>query len=335
MKKTNRLFTIRLENKEPSYNYCYRGTNNMKVSKKLFVHCFRIEPISNKSVTLTSGQLVTPTTIDLDLSNGTNYLRKELKKDIHIPNNADINTLESYLENGHLVIKCMLKKEPAVGMSETNVDEVRRSPVYSSTPVYSKTKSSSSSSKPSAAILTEFEMKNGSDQSKELSPLEITINSRTSVDSNDISSNFIFENPLYNNSTIQSNQIAQQIVEPSNGKSILKNASHDANVLVDYTTGDLDTDTNYAVNHEPLPTAASSSSTVSRRNKKSKDSKRRDMSSSAALVTSSAYYTTKEINMAKETTEAIVMSRSREKLKNKQGKQYLFKLFSKHIQTNI
>ena len=234
-----------------------------KVSKKLFVHCFRIEPISNKSVTLASGQIIPPTTIDLDLSNGTNYLRKELKKDIHIPNNADINTLESYLENGHLVIKCMLKKEGvgSAAVAVTNLEEEndrinddeqphqshqqqrRSSPVYSSTPVYSKAKSSSSSK--NGAILSEFEIKNSGttaeSHSKDLSPLEITINSRTS-DSNDVSSNFVFENPLYNNSTIQANGgavVEQQQQQHSSGKSILKNAN-DPNILVDYTSADLD-----------------------------------------------------------------------------------------------
>lgn len=249
-------------------------------------------------MTLASGQLVTPTAADLDLSNGTNYLRKELKKDIHIPSNADINTLESYLENGHLVIKCMLKKETSLasggasgengGMDEASAATAaavlaaatataaaaarRSSPVYSSTPVYSKTTKSSSSTKPSstaagttANILSEFEMNknNHSDQSKDLSPLEITINSRTSVDSNDVSSNFIFENPLYNNSTIQATtavtttmaQLNEQQPSTGIGKSILKNAgnstaapiSHETNILIDYTTADMDnTDTNYA-----------------------------------------------------------------------------------------
>lgn len=119
----------------------------------------------------------------------------------------------------------------------------RSSPVYSSTPVYSKAKSSSSSK--NGAILSEFEIKNSGttaeSHSKDLSPLEITINSRTS-DSNDVSSNFVFENPLYNNSTIQANGgavVEQQQQQHSSGKSILKNAN-DPNILVDYTSADLD-----------------------------------------------------------------------------------------------
>lgn len=96
-------------------------------------------------MTLASGQLVPPSSLDLDLSNGTNYLRKELKKDIYIPNDADINTLESYLENGHLVIKCMLKKDSGGDIANVNNENTDDGVLYSSTPVYSKTKSKQSS----------------------------------------------------------------------------------------------------------------------------------------------------------------------------------------------
>ena len=275
-----------------------------KVSKKLFVHCFRIEPISNKSVTLTSGQLVAPTSIDLDLSNGTNYLRKELKKDIHIPNNADINTLESYLENGHLVIKCMLKKDNG---NET-LEDSRRSPVYSSTPVYSKSKLPKQSN-----ILAEFEIKN-CDNSKDLSPLEITINSRTS-DSNDVSSNFIFENPLYNNSTIQT---AAHQAEPSsnsnttNNKSILKNGN-DTN-LVDHPAiieNNINVNTTYAPH-----TNQSSSSLPNRKARKIKELKRRE----TGLPMANNHSKEAQVNNKESRNIVEHVNRARGKVKNRQAK---------------
>jgi hypothetical protein len=37
-----------------------------------------------------------------------NYIKKEIQKDIYLPNNADLNTLESYLEDGYLFIECKL-----------------------------------------------------------------------------------------------------------------------------------------------------------------------------------------------------------------------------------
>jgi hypothetical protein len=42
-----------------------------------------------------------------------NYIKKEIQKDIQLPNNADLNTLESYLEDGYLYIECKL----------TNIDQ--------------------------------------------------------------------------------------------------------------------------------------------------------------------------------------------------------------------
>ena len=82
--------------------------DDLNSTKKLFIHCFRILPIPERSVTLKSGQIVK---VDLNYANGSKFIKKELKKEIVIPPNSDINTLESYLENGHLVIKCMLRND--------------------------------------------------------------------------------------------------------------------------------------------------------------------------------------------------------------------------------
>ncbi len=82
--------------------------DDLNSSKKLFIHCFRIVPIPERSVTLKSGQIVK---VDLNFANGSKFIKKELKKEIVIPPNSDINTLESYLENGNLVIKCLLRNE--------------------------------------------------------------------------------------------------------------------------------------------------------------------------------------------------------------------------------
>lgn len=82
--------------------------DDLNSAKKLFIHCFRIVPIPERSVTLKSGQIVK---VDLNFANGNKFIKKELKKEIIIPPNSDINTLESYLENGNLVIKCLLRNE--------------------------------------------------------------------------------------------------------------------------------------------------------------------------------------------------------------------------------
>ncbi len=72
--------------------------------KKLIVHCNRVEPISSRSDASDS----LPATIDM---NGNNYLRKELKREIILPIDCDIDTLESYLENGYLYFKCFLMRQ--------------------------------------------------------------------------------------------------------------------------------------------------------------------------------------------------------------------------------
>ena len=76
--------------------------------KKLIVHCNRVEPISSRSDASDS----LPATIDM---NGNNYLRKELKREIILPIDCDIDTLESYLENGYLYFKCFLMRRNLPG----------------------------------------------------------------------------------------------------------------------------------------------------------------------------------------------------------------------------
>ena len=83
--------------------------DDLNSSKKLFIHCLRVVPVPERSVTLKSGQIVK---VDLNYMNTNGkFLKKELKREIIIPPNSDINTLESYLENGNLVIKCLLRSE--------------------------------------------------------------------------------------------------------------------------------------------------------------------------------------------------------------------------------
>jgi hypothetical protein len=83
--------------------------DDLNSTKKLFIHCLRVVPVPERSVTLKSGQIVK---VDLNYMNTNGkFLKKELKREIIIPPNSDINTLESYLENGNLVIKCLLRSE--------------------------------------------------------------------------------------------------------------------------------------------------------------------------------------------------------------------------------
>jgi Arc/MetJ-type ribon-helix-helix transcriptional regulator len=96
------------------------------VIKKLLVHCNRIEPISSRSITLTPGQFNTPTTIDLNLNDGKNYLRKELKREIVLPTECDIDSLESYLENGYLHFKCLLARQQTNDLKHAQIVSLPR-----------------------------------------------------------------------------------------------------------------------------------------------------------------------------------------------------------------
>ena len=105
-----------------------------EAGKKLLVNCFKIEPIPSKSMKFSTGSSKNSesarshhpptatntssnpntTRIDLNFSNGKNYIRRELIKEIALPINGDTRTLESYLENGFLVIKCRLKQSASL-----------------------------------------------------------------------------------------------------------------------------------------------------------------------------------------------------------------------------
>lgn len=63
--------------------------NDDKLNKKLVVHCYHVEPIQNKAG---------------------NYLKKEFKREISMPSNVDISTLESFYYNEILTIKCKYKQ---------------------------------------------------------------------------------------------------------------------------------------------------------------------------------------------------------------------------------
>jgi len=100
--------------------------DNKTVVKKLLIHCNRIEPISSRSITLTPGQFNAPTTIDLNLNDGKNYLRKELKREIVLPNECDIDSLESYLENGYLHFKCLLVRQQVNDLKHAQIVSLPR-----------------------------------------------------------------------------------------------------------------------------------------------------------------------------------------------------------------
>lgn len=108
-----------------------------KVSKKLFVHCLKIEPIQSNSLTINTSKLATPTIIDLDLTKGNNCLKRELKKDVHLPDNCDIDTLESYLENSYLFIKCMCVRQ-LVNAATKSVNQVKSREYIFQNPLYTE-----------------------------------------------------------------------------------------------------------------------------------------------------------------------------------------------------
>ncbi len=91
-----------------------------------------MEPLNSNQFTLNPNDLSNSnisTNIEYDFSgqnaSGTmlantemNYIKKEIQKDIHLPTNADLNTLESYLEDGYLYIECkLINKSPPLAKS--------------------------------------------------------------------------------------------------------------------------------------------------------------------------------------------------------------------------
>ena len=88
--------------------------NDPKKPKKLTINCFKIESI--------------PTN---DLKETKNYVKKELNRDITLPINAEISTLESYLENGNLYFKCLLKNDVSTMIKTSYPDPtpIRSTPV--------------------------------------------------------------------------------------------------------------------------------------------------------------------------------------------------------------
>ncbi|CAF0945657.1 unnamed protein product [Brachionus calyciflorus] len=102
-------------------------------NKKLIVHCLKIEPLKSNSLTINTSKIAGPTTIDLDLTKGNNSLKRELKKDVFLPENCDINTLESYLENCNLFIKCLCYDTPVYTSVKYSAlkNNIFQNPLYS------------------------------------------------------------------------------------------------------------------------------------------------------------------------------------------------------------
>lgn len=124
-------------------DHCYRA------SKKLVVHCLKIEPIQSNSLTINTSKLAAPTIIDLDLTKGNNCLKRELKKDIYLPENSDLNTLESYLENCHLFIKCTCIRPPVYTTVKCMNQAKSREYIFQN-PLY--TENTGSALKPSSSV---------------------------------------------------------------------------------------------------------------------------------------------------------------------------------------
>lgn len=75
---------------------------NCHQSKKLFIRCFRVEPIANmKNAAYYAKNMI-------NFINDDENIQKELQKEIQLPSNVDLGTLESYLEDGSLFIECKL-----------------------------------------------------------------------------------------------------------------------------------------------------------------------------------------------------------------------------------
>ena len=117
--------------------------DDLNNTKKLYVHCYRVMPVPERSVTLKSGQIVM---VDLNYANGSKFVKKELRREVVIPANSDINTLESYLENGHLVIKCLLRSESfAAAQAPKRTAKLPPAPLHKAPPSQSHSQETSQS----------------------------------------------------------------------------------------------------------------------------------------------------------------------------------------------
>lgn len=115
-------------------------------NKKLFIHCFQVEPIQSMSG---------------------NYIKKEFKQEVQLPNDIDINSIESYLHNRYLTIKCKYMSQRSKPIIENPNGEVKQmdlnnsNQLFSTSPYYQtnnsnilgKTLSSSPKAAPTRSIL--------------------------------------------------------------------------------------------------------------------------------------------------------------------------------------
>ena len=113
-------------------------TENYANSKKLFIHCFRVEAVNKfslKSSDLANQNITTDVGLEIGGNNENtqpsgqsslkkeNYIKKEIQRDVHLPINADLNTLESYLEDGELVIECKLLPRPELKLPHQSLNQ--------------------------------------------------------------------------------------------------------------------------------------------------------------------------------------------------------------------
>ena len=155
---------INVGNEFTSNDITVQLVDDQNNAKKLYVHCYRLEPVSARSVTLSTGQLPSKMDVSYANANGHNYLRKELKKEIVIPSNADINTMESYLENGSLVIKCLLNQNNAESNLPAHLQTALNklpSNVNAELSKLTQQKGGNVSQRQKSSIISEFELNNG------------------------------------------------------------------------------------------------------------------------------------------------------------------------------
>ena len=97
----------------------------ISTANKLTVHCLKSEPLNTSAVTNSFMQsLLDSNNAETARYGTTSCLRKELKREIVLPSNADINTLESYLDEGFLYFTCKLVKDLKKSISSSSFTSI-------------------------------------------------------------------------------------------------------------------------------------------------------------------------------------------------------------------
>ena len=242
---------INVGNEFTSNDITVQLVDDQNNAKKLYVHCYRLEPVSARSVTLSAGQLPSKMDVSYANANGHNYLRKELKKEISIPANADINTMESYLENGSLVIKCLLHQSSSAESASLPAHlqtALNQLPSTSVNAELTKLSQPNVSQRQKSSIISEFELSNGPSQSpEEVSELEYATAehdyARSHYNANrqyceaarhskreSHPSSCVFENPLYNSAKLDAESASSKPILKANSLNLLE---HDEMMYVE------------------------------------------------------------------------------------------------------